>query len=291
VVVNADGPMVRPKFVAPNEDGSGILNITNGRHPCMSTSEFIPNDIRLGGSDTPHCVLVTGPNMGGKSTTLRLTCSIVVMAQLGCLVPAEGCEMTPVDQIFTRIGANDNIMAGMSTFFVELSETATILKDATPRSLVILDELGRGTSTLDGTAIAYAVTHEVAHNCRSNCLFATHYHMLTEEFKSSPLIGLKHMAYVVHETADASQNVTFLYKLVEGACPNSFGMNVGRLAGLPQQLLDKAAEVSSVLELKLGHTRAENTVSKLVHLLQAGSDKTALAEIKSIWGSLRTRLE
>ena len=105
------GGRVRPEFVPPAANGSGVIQITNGRHPCMSTSDFIPNDIHLGG-DAPHCVLVTGPNMGGKSTTLRLTCAIVVMAQIGCLVPAEACKLTPVDQIFTRIGANDNIMAG-----------------------------------------------------------------------------------------------------------------------------------------------------------------------------------
>ncbi len=165
---------------------------------------------------------------------LRQTCIAVIMAQIGCYVPASKCRLTPVDRIFTRIGANDNILAGQSTFMVELSETSKILREATPRSLVILDELGRGTSTFDGYAIAYSVLKYLTTHVRCLGLFSTHYGMLTQEFESNSLIRLMFMSFFSDEN---KREVTFLYKLTDGVCPKSYGMNVASMAGLLPKVL------------------------------------------------------
>lgn len=162
-------------------------------------SDFIPNDTTLGGDDDATMILLTGPNMGGKSTLLRQTCIAVIMSQIGSYVPAEKCRLTPVDRIFTRIGANDNILAGQSTFMVELSETSKILREASPRSLVILDELGRGTSTFDGYAIAYSVLKYLTTHVRCLGLFSTHYGALTSEFMGNPLVKLMFMSFFSDE--------------------------------------------------------------------------------------------
>jgi len=181
------------------QDGA-FLDAVELRHPTIKVAQFVPNDIALGGEGgAPTSILLTGPNMGGKSTLLRQTCIAIIMAQLGCFVPAKSCKMAPFDRIFTRIGAHDNILAGHSTFMVELQETSRILRSATPKSLVILDELGRGTSTFDGYAIAYAVLSHIVSRQRALTLFATHYHGLTEEFQHNSLVALKHMACVVQD--------------------------------------------------------------------------------------------
>jgi DNA mismatch repair protein MSH6 len=207
-------------------------------------TDYIPNDLVLNGSGE-QMVLLTGPNMGGKSTLLRQTCIAVIMSQLGCYIPAKKCRLTPFDRIFTRIGANDNIMAGQSTFMVELSETSKILKEATPRSLVILDELGRGTSTFDGYAIAYAVLHYLVTNIGCLGLFSTHYGTLTSEFQDIKSVALKYMSFHVDKV---SKLVTFLYKLQDGVCPESYGMNVARMASIPNQIIEKAEQVSKEFE-------------------------------------------
>ncbi|KAL2916362.1 DNA mismatch repair protein msh6 [Polyrhizophydium stewartii] len=235
-------PACRPEFV---ERGPSVVELEELRHPCIVQtpgSAFIPNDTRLGGQAGSHkMILLTGPNMGGKSTLLRQTCIAVIMAQLGCYVPARKCRLTTFDRIFTRIGANDNIMAGQSTFMVELSETSKILREATPRSLVILDELGRGTSTYDGYAIAYAVLHHLVTHIGCLGLFSTHYGTLTNEFETNPLVALMYMSFVADE---ANRQVTFLYKLTSGSCPKSYGMNVASLAEVPQTIVDRAEEVA-----------------------------------------------
>jgi DNA mismatch repair protein MSH6 len=184
----------------------------------------------------------------GKSTTLRLACVATIMAQLGGYVPAARCEMTPVDRIFTRIGAHDRILQGQSTFYVELEETATILRASTAASLVILDELGRGTSTFDGTAIAYAVIQHLKAELQCRCLFSTHYAMLTEEFAGDARVANYHMAYAVNQQRE---EVTFLYRFVQGTCAKSHGMNVARLAGLPEALVARAALMSDKFEASL----------------------------------------
>ncbi|XP_021512950.1 DNA mismatch repair protein Msh6 isoform X1 [Meriones unguiculatus] len=246
-----DGPMCRPVILLPGEDTHPFLELKGSRHPCITKTffgdEFIPNDILIGCEEEAeengkaYCVLVTGPNMGGKSTLIRQAGLLAVMAQMGCYVPAEMCRLTPVDRVFTRLGASDRIMSGESTFFVELSETASILRHATAHSLVLVDELGRGTATFDGTAIASAVVKELAETIKCRTLFSTHYHSLVEDYSKNVCVRLGHMACMVeNECEDPSQEtITFLYKFIKGACPKSYGFNAARLANLPEEVIQK----------------------------------------------------
>uniref|UniRef100_A0A286Y1Y9 DNA mismatch repair protein n=1 Tax=Cavia porcellus TaxID=10141 RepID=A0A286Y1Y9_CAVPO len=245
-----DGPMCRPALLLPGEHNPPFLELRGSRHPCITKTffgdDFIPNDILIGCEEQQedgraYCVLVTGPNMGGKSTLIRQAGLLAVMAQMGCYVPAEMCRLTPVDRVFTRLGASDRIMSGESTFFVELSETASILRHATAHSLVLVDELGRGTATFDGTAIASAVVKELAETIRCRTLFSTHYHSLVEDYSKNVAVRLGHMACMVeNECEDPSQEtITFLYKFVQGACPKSYGFNAARLAHLPEEVIQK----------------------------------------------------
>ncbi|XP_063247263.1 DNA mismatch repair protein Msh6 [Prinia subflava] len=247
---SGDGPLCRPVILLPMDNAAPFLELRNSRHPCITKTffgdDFIPNDIVIGikdegSSSEASCVLVTGPNMGGKSTLMRQAGLLVVMAQLGCYVPAEACRLTPIDRVFTRLGASDRIMAGESTFFVELSETSSILQHATEHSLVLVDELGRGTATFDGTAIASAVVKELAERIRCRTLFSTHYHSLVEDYSHCGAVRLGHMACMVeNESEDPSQEtITFLYKFIEGACPKSYGFNAARLADIPEEVIQK----------------------------------------------------
>ncbi|XP_039994597.1 DNA mismatch repair protein Msh6 isoform X2 [Xiphias gladius] len=268
-----DGPMTRPEVVLPEDDDQVVpfVDLSGSRHPCVTKTffgdDFIPNDIFIGcpgsgetdeGKGNALCVLVTGPNMGGKSTLMRQCGLVIILAQLGCYVPAESLRFTPVDRVFTRLGASDRIMAGESTFFVELSETASILHHATKHSLVLLDELGRGTATYDGTAIASAVVKELAEKICCRTLFSTHYHSLVEDYANNPAVRLGHMACMVeNECEDPSQEtITFLYKFITGACPKSYGFNAARLASLPEEVIQsghkKAGEFEkSTISLRL----------------------------------------
>uniref|UniRef100_A0A7M5X3Q3 DNA mismatch repair proteins mutS family domain-containing protein n=2 Tax=Clytia hemisphaerica TaxID=252671 RepID=A0A7M5X3Q3_9CNID len=185
--------------------------------------------------------------MGGKSTLMRQAGTILIMAQLGCYVPADVCRFTPVDRVFTRLGARDRIMHGESTFFVELSETSIIFQHATKHSLVLLDELGRGTATFDGTAIASSVVNELStkYNCRT--FFSTHYHSLVDDFTENPKVKLGHMACMVEKedesiTDPTEETITFLYKFTGGACPKSYGFNAAALAGIPKTIIKRAHE-------------------------------------------------
>lgn len=227
-----------------------FIDIRDGRHPCIISDTFIPNDTLLATENFASFMILTGPNMGGKSTLMRQVALLTIMAQIGSYVPASSCRLTLVDRIFTRLGANDDILAGQSTFLVELSETSAILQHATPYSLVLLDELGRGTSTYDGTAIAAAVVNALTKlNCRT--LFSTHYHSLVEDYKNNKKITLAHMACMVeNEEQDkvSQETVTFLYKLSEGACPKSYGFNAARLGGVPAVITSRAHEISKKLE-------------------------------------------
>lgn len=227
-------PSCRPQLVAKE---SGQLNFTDLRHPCfVGTNDFIPNDINLGGENA-NFGLLTGANAAGKSTLMRTTALAVILAQIGCHLPASEAVMTPIDKIMTRLGANDNIMQGKSTFFVELSETKKILSNATSRSLVILDELGRGGSSSDGYAIAESVLHHLASHVQPLGFFATHYGSLGLSFVHHPKILPLRMGIVVDQK---SRNITFLYKLEPGTAPGSFGMNVAAMCGIPTEIVEQA---------------------------------------------------
>lgn len=226
-------------------------------HPIIKSDSlgrgtFVPNDINIGGSDHATFILLTGPNMGGKSTLLRQICLAVILAQVGADVPAEHFELSLVDRIFVRMGAKDHIMAGQSTFLTELSETASMLTSATRNSLVALDELGRGTSTSDGQAIAESVLEHFVHNVQCRGMFSTHYHRLAIDYKRDPKVSLCHMACQVGKGDAGVEEVTFLYRLTRGACPKSYGVNVARLAGIPDCVLLKAAAKSREFEAVYG---------------------------------------
>lgn len=239
-------PAVRPQFV---DSDQGILRFDELRHPFFNhgltnAKDFIPNSITLGG-EKANMGLLTGANAAGKSTVLRMTCIAVILAQIGCYVPCEAARLTPVDRIMTRLGANDNIMQGKSTFFVELSETKRILENATPKSLLVLDELGRGGSSSDGFAIAEAVLHHIVTHVQSLGFFATHYASLGESFKSHPQVQPYKMAIIVDE---ASKNITFLYRLEPGAAEGSFGMHVANMCGIDSAIIKRSEEAAEDFE-------------------------------------------
>ncbi|XP_065349562.1 DNA mismatch repair protein Msh6 [Cloeon dipterum] len=271
-----------PVFYEPSEDRPPFVDIKNGRLPTTKLVDFIPNDTVIG-VEGVQLLLLTGPNMGGKSTLMRQFGLIVIMAQIGCPVPAEECSLTSVDRIFTRIGARDHILAGESTFFVEMSETSAILKHASDRSIVLVDELGRGTSTFDGAAIASAVLEDLV---EKHCLtiFSTHYHFLVEEHVHTNNISLVHMACMEEDEDDDEakvENVTLLYKLSPGACPSSYGFNAARLAGLPEQVVLRAKQqalklqshpkkMKSFVELMMLKKDNVERIKELVTLLKKG---------------------
>ncbi|KIW98700.1 uncharacterized protein Z519_00361 [Cladophialophora bantiana CBS 173.52] len=257
-------PSCRPEFVDPSDDNAGgrsILELVDLRHPCLlsKVDDFIPNDVVLGGS-SPNLTLLTGANAAGKSTVLRMTCIAVIMAQIGCYLPCASARLTPFDRIMSRLGAQDHIFAAQSTFFVELAETKKILSEATPRSLVILDELGRGTSSHDGVAVAQAVLHHLATHVGCLGFFATHYHSLSSEFAHHPEIAPKRMKILVD---DADRRVTFLYKLEEGTAKGSFGMHCASMCGISHQVIERAEEAAK--EWEISNLMARKQRVKSVH--------------------------
>ena len=235
-------------YAKPIIDESDELIIRNGRHPVVErlfTQEgFVPNDTALNCREQ-QMHIITGPNMSGKSTFLRQTALITLMAQMGSFVPASAAKVGIVDRIFTRVGASDNLVMGQSTFLVEMNETANILNNATRKSLIILDEIGRGTSTFDGLSIAWAVAEYILDEKRigAKTLFATHYHELIE--LAGKYKNVKNYNVAVHEDGE---RVTFLRKVVEGGTDQSYGIHVARLAGLPQAVIERANQILEVLE-------------------------------------------
>jgi DNA mismatch repair protein MutS len=231
------------KYVAPefvNEDG---INIVGGRHPVVEqiAQPFIANDVAL--SPYRQLLLITGPNMGGKSTFMRQTALIVLLAHCGCFVPAQSAKIGKIDRIFTRIGASDDLAGGRSTFMVEMTETANILNNATANSLVLLDEIGRGTSTFDGLSLAWACAKQLLEKNRSYTLFATHYFELTrlvEEFKQ--------VANVHLDAAEHGNSIVFLHSVQEGAANQSYGLQVAALAGIPKSVVASAKRKLTQLE-------------------------------------------
>jgi len=253
--VAAENRYQRPSF-SDSGEMRGEMRILAGRHPVIErlteqeAGRFIPNDLYLNDS-TGLIAIVTGPNMGGKSTYLRQAAIIAILAQTGSFIPAESASLPIIDRIFTRIGASDNLARGRSTFMVEMTETAVILNTATSRSFIVLDEIGRGTATYDGLALAWSVVEHIHARCRAKTLFATHYHELTE--LAEQLTGVRNLMVSVKETGD---HIIFLRKVEPGKADRSYGIEVARLAGLPLSVIERAREV-----LKL-HERTEHVVSE-----------------------------
>ena len=235
-------------YCRPQLDDGDNIHIVAGRHPVIEQAQvetpFIPNDTQLSTSDA-QILVITGPNMAGKSTYLRQVALVVLMAQIGSYVPAEAARIGLVDRIFTRIGAQDDLATGQSTFMVEMVETATILHHATPRSLVILDEIGRGTSTYDGLAIARAVVEYLHNNrrCGARTLFATHYHELVEVARMLPRVQCLNVA-----VSEEEGHIVFLHKIVPGGADKSYGIHVAQLAGIPRPVIHRAEEILAELE-------------------------------------------
>jgi DNA mismatch repair protein MutS len=244
------------RYVRPTFSDSGEIRIVAGRHPVIEklaekeALRFIPNDLYFN-SESQFIAVITGPNMGGKSTYLRQAAAIVILAQMGCFVPAESAALSIVDRVFTRIGAADNLARGRSTFMVEMTETAVILNTATARSLVVLDEIGRGTSTYDGLALAWAVVEHIHQRIRARTLFATHYHELTELADQLPGVANLHVS-----VKEAGDQVIFLRKVEPGRADRSYGIEVARLAGLPMSVVERAREILVL------HERSEQAVTE-----------------------------
>nr|WCZ58281.1 DNA mismatch repair protein MSH3 [Paratrimastix eleionoma] len=243
----------------------GELCIVDGRHATLETflkGPCVPNSVNLSSKGT-RAMIITGPNMNGKSTFIRQIALIVLMTHIGSFVPATSASMTVFDGIYSRMGASDNLAAGKSTFLVEMQEASEILDRATPRSLVILDELGRGTATFDGTALAYAALKNLAQR-RCLTLFVTHYPHLSEletEILPSKAIQTFHMDYLTSQDEDGDEKISFLYKITSGAPHRSYGLNVAKLAGIPKNVIRRAAEKSLEFEQSLPLSLRTRTIT------------------------------
>ncbi|MCX7987084.1 MAG: DNA mismatch repair protein MutS [Bacteroidales bacterium] len=247
---------VQNRYVRPVINDSLVLDIKAGRHPVIEKQlppdkSYVANDIYLD-TEEQQIIIITGPNMSGKSAILRQTALIVIMAQIGCFIPADAATIGVVDKVFTRVGASDNISLGESTFMIEMIESASILNNLSPRSLVLLDEIGRGTSTYDGISIAWAMVEYIHEHpsCKAKTLFATHYHELNEMEKTFPRI--KNYNVSVREVGN---RVIFLHKLVPGGSEHSFGIHVAKMAGMPQSVVHRAEEILKEMEMS---QRADN---------------------------------
>jgi len=248
-------------YIKPKLNNKGIINIVEGRHPVVEQSiennMFVPNDTFLGNEDN-KLQIITGPNMAGKSTYMRQVAIITLLAQVGSFVPAKEANICIVDRIFTRIGAADNLSQGESTFMVEMNEVSNIIKHATKNSLIILDEVGRGTSTYDGLSIAWAIIEYIAENIGAKTMFATHYHELIE--LESKIDSVKNLTILVEEKGD---EIIFLRKIVEGSTNNSYGIEVAKLAGINNQIINRASEILYQIEQKQELSTAVKKPSQL----------------------------
>jgi DNA mismatch repair protein MutS len=255
---------LKNQYVRPVISEDNTLDIKAGRHPVIEQQltageSYVPNDIYLD-NETDQILVITGPNMAGKSALLRQTALIVIMAQMGCFVPADQAHIGLVDKIFTRVGASDNVSKGESTFMVEMTETASIMNNLSHKSLVLMDELGRGTSTYDGISIAWAII-EYLHNHPKNppkTLFATHYHELNELAKQLPRVKNFHVM-----VKEVQNKIIFLRKLTEGGTEHSFGIHVAQMAGMPQSIVLRSNEMMGELESRRGTKELKEIVKEI----------------------------
>ena len=251
-------------FVKPNINDEGIINIKDGRHPVVeivSKSEYVPNDCVMdGGINT---LLITGPNMSGKSTYMRQLAIIVIMAQIGSFVPASSANLPIIDKIFTRIGASDDLVSGESTFMIEMKEARNAISNATSNSLILFDELGRGTATYDGMSLAQAILEYISENIKAYTLFSTHYHELTRLDKKFKNIKNIHVSAV-----DNGDTITFLHKVKNGAVDKSYGIHVARLAKMPDELLKRANEILNEYETNAKKKNPEEKVQLSMDFFQ-----------------------
>ncbi len=261
----------RRGFVRPHLNDKGIIKIKDGRHPVveqMSQGDFVSNDTYL--DNRKNCIsVITGPNMAGKSTYMRQVALIVLMSQIGSFVPAGSADLCVVDRIFTRVGASDDLGSGQSTFMVEMNEVANILRNATPDSLLILDEIGRGTSTFDGLSIAWAVVEYISNRkfLGAKTLFATHYHELTE--LEGKMDNVNNYCIAVRENGD---DIIFLRKIVKGGADRSYGIQVAKLAGIPDLVIDRAKEIADQL--------SDNDITEKIQSIQVNTDAGKSQKIK-----------
>ena len=272
--VSEENNYVRPILI-DNKD----LKIIEGRHPVVEKvmdNEFVPNDVIF--DDDINILLITGPNMAGKSTYMRQVAIIIIMAQIGCFVPAKEARLPLIDQVFTRIGASDDLVSGESTFMVEMLESNNAIKNATKNSLIIFDELGRGTATFDGMSLAQAIIEYIHNNISSLTMFSTHYHELTKLEKD-----LKHLKNIHVSAYEENENIIFLHKVLDGPVDKSYGINVARLANLPNELIKRANEIliSHESNTKLNKSSVQIALNLNEQVLSE-SDKKILDEIKNI---------
>jgi len=233
-------------YVRPIINDDNVVNIIESRHPVVEAfikEEYVPNDIVM--DENTNILLITGPNMAGKSTYMRQLGIIVIMAQIGCFIPAKSGTLPIFDKIFTRIGASDDLVSGESTFMVEMTEAGNAITNATRKSLILFDELGRGTATFDGMSLAQAILEYIHNNISCKTLFSTHYHELTDLEKTLPTLKNKHVS-----AKEENGNITFLHKVLDGSVDKSYGINVARLANLPSEVIDRADEILKVYEKK-----------------------------------------
>lgn len=292
VLLNFATIAVKNYYVKPVIDEGSIIDIKGGRHPVIEKNlpageEYITNDVFLD-SETQQVIIITGPNMAGKSALLRQTGLIVLMAQIGCFVPAKDARISLVDKIFTRVGASDNLSSGESTFMVEMNETASILNNLSPKSLILLDEIGRGTSTYDGISIAWAIA-EYLHthpSAQAKTLFATHYHELNELANSFPRIRNFNVS-----VKEVGNKVIFLRKLIPGGSEHSFGIHVARMAGMPAKLIARSNEILKRLEQeRTGGEHIKESIKKVqqqaLQLQMFSIDDPVLIKIRDVLNNL-----
>ncbi len=273
VLVSLASISSKPGYVCPKFNNERIIDVKDGKHPVidkvMKGNSYVSNDIYMPSDN--DILLITGPNMGGKSTYMRQLATIVIMAQIGCYVPAKECNLPVFDQIFTRIGASDDLISGQSTFMIEMSETNHALRHATDKSLLLFDEIGRGTATFDGMALAQAILEYIASRIKAKTLFSTHYHELTELGNEIPSVRNIHV--MVKEN---DNDITFLYKVKDGSMNKSYGINVARLAHLPEVLLNRSNDILNTLENK------DVTISRNIIEPKKEEEETWIKEVREI---------